>query len=514
MAITRSRQIANAQGQAKKPPARRNNRELPLSKKNAAPNHAAPNHAAPNNVAVDAPTHTTASVAVADATTEDIKAAKKARKTQKKYDNEIPLQVSQKIAARYNEGTREAESNLSETGVIMPNPHDVSLAVLPATKDRTSNLMKLRQTNFGYTDFRCNGGETKKENLLIDYVSNYDNFFNFPMWKEFKTNVRRRHGTTNNILLFSPGHFRIDRDDDGNMIIVCTRCTHYFEHGTPVSVTLMGRHANICQGNVDDHCTCGMPNPTAAHVNQCRMYNEDHLNMLSQLQIRLTLRPDEAAMIGKRPPRGERSLGIAGQPIRSFTKTTYRNGRVLVNKPFIEQDEFIELCHLNQIDPSDENALALMDSEKTKKLKDFVKKYVGCGRAKFYLKRDLIQLGYGCFFDEEAEELPNSHVPGMPSSAPQLPILDSPVMPSFAQLPDRDSPMPNLNLGLSGGSFLSPSSISGFGFGSSNSDDFIDNFSIFNLIFDSCNSICHTFHFRQTEVHLEHFWQDKSSFGW
>ena len=58
-------------------------------------------------------------------------------------------------------------------------------------------------------------------------------------------------------------------------------------------------------------------------------------------------------------------------------------------------------------------------------------------------------------------ELPNSYDPGMSSFAPQLPNLDS--------------PLPNLNHGLSGGSFLSPS-ISGFGFGSSNSGDFIDKF--------------------------------------
>ena len=71
-----------------------------MTKKNAAPNDTAPNNVAPNNAAADATTHTKASVAVSDATTE--KAAKEARETKRKYENEISLQVNQKIAARYN----------------------------------------------------------------------------------------------------------------------------------------------------------------------------------------------------------------------------------------------------------------------------------------------------------------------------------------------------------------------------------------------------------------------------
>lgn len=87
--------------------------------------------------------------------------------------------------------------------------------------------------------------------------------------------------------------------------------------------------------------------------------------MLIQLECSLTLCPDEASKIGELNVSGRSHiLDISELPIRSLTEISIEScGRVNTKMSFMEQDEFIELCHIKGIYPIDENALALMDKD-------------------------------------------------------------------------------------------------------------------------------------------------------
>eukprot|EP00956_Cyclotella_meneghiniana_P006468 scaffold8496_cov66-Cyclotella_meneghiniana.AAC.10 len=346
--------------------------------------------------------------------------AKKAKKIQKKYDNQIPLATMQKIAGNYNDDTRLAESNLPDTGVNMPNSNDIQLGVLPKTKDRFANMIALRQAKHGYTDYRCNGGDNNDQNLMIDMVTNYDEFYKHDAWKNAKPNERYNAGRSR-WCLFSPGHFDIAYDASGYMIIECTRCDCIFTEddraNNRVSVQVLAFHANSCPGNIGDFCTCGKANPTSMHVNKCTQYNDDAKNMLCQIEYRLLLSPDDAANVGKTRANGRRISGITSEPIRSKTEITAdKNGNERVKSPFMKEDELVELCQLYGIDPTDPNILALLDKEKTKKVHNYVKYTVTNGYAGPNVRRHFIRInpGYAAFFNDE--DLSNGGAPQLPNS--------------------------------------------------------------------------------------------------
>ena len=92
---------------------------------------------------------------------------KKSKKNERKYKNQMPAESLQVIAANYNASTAVAERNLPSVGVTMPSVADVELAVHPPGKDPMDRVMQSRQSRFGYTDTRMNGGATPTENYFL-----------------------------------------------------------------------------------------------------------------------------------------------------------------------------------------------------------------------------------------------------------------------------------------------------------------------------------------------------------
>eukprot|EP00956_Cyclotella_meneghiniana_P010798 scaffold15105_cov36-Cyclotella_meneghiniana.AAC.3 len=334
--------------------------------------------------------------------------------------------MMQKIAGNYNDDTRLAESNLPDTGVNMPDSDDIQLAVLPKTKDRSANMIAMRQARIGYTDYRCNGGDNNDQNLMMDIVTNYDDFDKHHMWKDVKPNERYHYGG-GNWLLFSPGHFVTSYDASRNMTIECTKCDCIWTEDDRarhnVSVLYLAKHANSCPGNIGDFCTCGRSNPTSIHVHRCTQYNDDAKNMLSQIEYRLLLFPEDAVNVGKTSARGGLISGISSEPVRSKTEITHdKKGVEHRLKPFMKEDELVELCGLYGIDPTDPNILALLDSEKTKKVFKYVKNMLHNRRAEPNVRRHFIRInpGYAAFFKDEdlqidggAPQLPDSNTTGV-----------------------------------------------------------------------------------------------------